>query len=213
MVDGMSSYRYYENGTDIIDFLQNKFASDHSKSYVMLPIPEVTIPPMGIKGNRKYRMFIYKPDGSVFIKRHICACAKCLEGNVIDCEISKDARDALRKKTKKRKAQHEDSDANNEDVDDIESDEGDDEDDDNNDDNDEDGGDAVTSIFEVVTVGSIISLYTPSNIFEPFYLCKVLELCTAKGVTTDNEGHSAEKGEKYLKCYYLQLKPKTRLSK
>ena len=88
MVDGMSSFGvkdpmrnaiiqhnwYYENGTDIIDFLQNNFASDHSKSYVMLPIPEVTIPPMGIKGNRKYRMFIYKPDGSVFIKRHMCMC-------------------------------------------------------------------------------------------------------------------------------------------
>ena len=55
-------------------------------------------------------------------------------------------------------------------------------------------------VFEAVTVGAIIVLYTPSHVFEPFYLCKVYEVCIAENSITDPDGHCALRGEKYFKC-------------
>ena len=43
----------------------------------------------------------------------------------------------------------------------------------------------ISVVFEAVTVGAIIALYTPSHVFEPFYLCKVYEVCIAENSITD----------------------------
>ena len=60
-------------------------------------------------------------------------------------------------------------------------------------------------VFEAATAGAVIALYTPSHVFEPFYFCKVYEVCIAENSITDPDRHCALRGEKYLKCRYLQV--------
>ena len=172
MVDGMSSFGvkqpmrneiikrdwYFSNASDVLQLLEDKFSSDNTKSYVCLPqITSVRNEVIEIKGNTKCRMIVYNPDGSICIKRHICACDNCLEGDVLRCLI-----EPGEKVTCKIVQHSEDSDNEC--------------DDDEHDDLDRDADiSRRTSVnFDVAQVGSIKALYTPTNVFEAFYLCKVV---------------------------------------
>ena len=61
--------------------------------------------------------------------------------------------------------------------------------------------------------GSIVALYTPSNIFEPFYLCKVIAKQKAVGNVIDTSGHSAIDGGEYFVCHYLRKKREVQILK
>ena len=41
----------------------------------------------------------------------------------------------------------------------------------------EDCNSIESPVFDIVMVGNIIALYTPSNVSEQYYLCKVIEKC------------------------------------
>ena len=80
-------------------------------------------------------------------------------------------------------------------------------------DRDDDISRRTSVIFYVIQVGSIMALYTPTNVFEAFYLCKVVATCIAEKDISDADGHVALTGEKYFRCNYLRIKEKSRKSK
>ena len=68
-------------------------------------------------------------------------------------------------------------------------------------------------IFDAVSVGSIIALYTPTNVDDAYYLRGVNDKCVTKESMSDKNGHTAYNGERIFKCNYLQRKGKSKLSK
>ena len=129
-------------------------------------------------------MIVYQPNGDIFTKRHICGCHDCLVGNVNDCGFTED--------------DHEEENCDKDD--DVAF-------------HDDDIGFDGDAIFDVVKEGSTVALYTPSNIFEPFYLCKVIAKQKAVGNVIDTSGHSAMDGDEYFVCHYLRKREKCRFSK
>ena len=64
-------------------------------------------------------------------------------------------------------------------------------------------------IFDVVEEGNVIALYSPANVQELFYLCKVISCCIAEVDVKDAHNHAVLKGSKYFKCrYYEKLNEK-----
>ena len=140
-------------------------------------------------------MIVYNPDGSIYIKCHICACDNCLEdvlwclvepGEKVTCKIVQHSEDS-------------DDECDDDEHDDL--------------DRDDDISRRTSIIFDVAQVGSIMALYTPTNVFEAFYLRKVVATCIPEKDISDADEHVALTGEKYFRCNYLRIKEKSRKSK
>ena len=62
----------------------------------------------------------------------------------------------------------------------------------------------ANSVIEIVQQGNIIDLCSPPTVFEPFYLCKVLDIGIATEKLVDARNHQLDIGTKYIKCHYLE---------
>ena len=60
------------------------------------------------------------------------------------------------------------------------------------------------SIFDAIVSENVISLYSPTNVAETFFLCYVLEKCVAREDVSDITNHEVLKGSKYLQCKYYR---------
>ena len=124
-------------------------------------------------------MIIFKKDGSVVRKHDISYCDDCLNGSFKKCayNIHGDFVDAA---------------GAGADVDYDTENGGHDGDNDNNRDDD--------TMLHIIFPGSIIALYTPSDVKESFYLCYVNEVKTGTTHIFDAYQHFVLPGTKYILC-------------
>ena len=59
-------------------------------------------------------------------------------------------------------------------------------------------------IFDLITPGSVVALYSPPNAGELFYLCKVNAVDVAETDLHDKFNHIILKGSRFMKCNYLE---------
>ena len=60
--------------------------------------------------------------------------------------------------------------------------------------------------------GNSIALYSPPSAFEPFYLCKGLDIGVATEKLVDACNHQFDIGTKYITCHYLEKVKEKRLT-
>ena len=63
------------------------------------------------------------------------------------------------------------------------------------------------SVLEVVTKGSVIALFSPSNSLELLYICKVLDYGVATEDCIDENNYHIEKNSPYVLVTYYEKKP------
>ena len=80
---------WYESVDELLAFLK-KIKSEEVYYYSIIHESELTAfrankDELPIKGCRKSRMFSFQPDGIYRMKRHLCSCQHCSNGNFNDC--------------------------------------------------------------------------------------------------------------------------------
>ena len=220
LVDSMSSFGveeplrreiinedfWYQNSYEIVQYLKTKCVDDRSKVYKVIDSDDLISREerkkeydLKIIGLEKLCMLSFSPDWTVKGARYYCACSVCICGDFDECDtcIGKIYHQAAA----------DDGDKGEDDYDKG----GDDNDSDRTLDKEDDesvGREEYelqgNALMEVADPGSYIALHS-SNDFELFYLCEVIEKCTAKNIEQDDNGHIFLSGENYLKCRYLQL--------
>ena len=63
-------------------------------------------------------------------------------------------------------------------------------------------------IFNDIPNGSCIALYSDARSWEPFYLCKVLDMKVAYADCTGSSGHMIPKGKKFISVFYYKKSEK-----
>ena len=173
------------------------FKNDNTKHYFFLtreeiPLKEITESPFKIKDCRKVRKICFLPDGSVQTKVNICSCNSCMEGNFISCT------------TEKGKEYNKNM-SNDSDFSDFESANESDNDSDDEDENQEKlYGIRAEHVTCIISKNSTIALYSSTNSFDLFYLCKVIDFGEAEGTLVDKFDHVIERDMKFIKCQYYQ---------
>ena len=186
------------------------FKEDSQKTYFHVPLEETVnrrceeIKPVPIPGcvKESHHMICFKPDGTICTKVNICSCSDCLEGNFLDCCVEKGRLVMVADKTKEddystdSKAEYEYNE-----LQDIVADE--------------------TELYElrsdavvqVVHPGNVITLFSPPNPLELFYLRKVIETDIAKQDIYDTQNHVIKEECSYLSVCNYKKKPNSEFSK
>ena len=154
---------YWSSASDLVElFHTNGFHTDN-RIYKEIKVDElcnhVEPTPKPIPNNTKMHMIVFKPDGSIDIKRDLCDCEECIIGNVNNFSNINLSDTGKSNET----------DTNNND-DDIEID----------DDDDDDSDVRVKIMCEIIQLGSVIALHTPPNVNKCFYLVVVNEKIVAE---------------------------------
>ena len=135
-------------------------------------------------------MISYFPDGSIQTKQHLCSCAECVAGNLIDCLSNPGTQifsgDSLDDTDSGSEAEESDTEEAYNEISRIEQ---------------ELRAECVT---ETVVINSFIALISPPESFELFYLCHAFSVETAYEMVIDQYNHITQQGEKYIVCKYLE---------
>ena len=67
-------------------------------------------------------------------------------------------------------------------------------------------------IFDEISIGSCIALYSDTNSWEPFILCKVLDIKVATKDCIDSNGHVIYEGKKFIIAFYYKKNEKQKMS-
>ena len=211
LVDGMSSFGvkgplrreiinadfWWTNVSTLVSFFnskENTMKNRNKKVYKELtyddiersitPVPD----PLPLPYNTKQHVIVFHCDGTVQRASDLCDCIECVNGYLDKCMY----RPAM------NESENGNEDVSNDEV--IISDEDDMEGDDN------DAVDNQIQWSEVINIGAVIALRTPTDERESFYLCVVNEVCVAKEKLFDSYGHFVLNGMQYFKCNYLSVK-------
>ena len=187
----------YSCAKDIYEYLNNHFRDDESKLYSILSPEEISKfvmvdSPLTITNYMQLHMISYFPNGSIQSKVNICPCASCIEGEFISCLIEKG-----------KIVQVVDEASDNDDNDDSSESEF---------ENDVSDDESETEAYElraesvnsILNKNTTIALYSASNSWELFYLCKVLDFGIADENMVDDYNHLIPKGSKYMKYQHYQ---------
>ena len=193
----MTEDKYFNSAKEVYDyFMQTN--NDANKMYFYLPEMKddynnrLELP---IKGCTMQHMIIFEANGSIKVKENLCACKYCIVGDVLKCK---------KEKGKLIVNCHVESETSESDSDGYAED-GEDNDDDNDDHDDDEYSIPKDSLIEFVDIGNVIALYSHSKAHELFFLCKVLECCTAANDNAvDAYNHIVPKRLVYFKCMYLE---------
>lgn len=188
---------HYNSAEDIHAYLIDLFQGDSNKHHFLLPVESIAQnrqeSHLKIKNCMKYHMIVYFPDGSIQSKVNICSCEKCLHGHFIDCPHEKGITIQNGYENTSSSCTDEESDDEWE-ADDIETD----------DDTYELYEIRSENVFNIISAGSIIALFSHHQSLELFYLCKVLDFGIASEMLHDEYNHIIDIGTKYIKCQYLE---------
>ena len=206
----------YSSAEDIYQYLVNLFRNDDSKVYKLLSPEEIASKtlkdhaPFKIKGCQSMHMIAFHPDGAVYTKTNICSCKQCLIGQFTKCKIEKGKVRFFGERNDSEDESGESIASNSE----FESDS------DSSDDENESDEDAIDmdvaqlrseNVFDIISIGCTIALFSPPNSNELFYLCKVLEFGEAKVDMLDSSNHVVGKGQCYIKCNYYERTDERRM--
>ena len=137
-----------------------------------------------LKGNTKEHMIVFRKDGAIVRKHDIYDCEFCLVGDIENCVYESGNY------------------SSNKVAIDVDEEDGHDDDDDDDDDDDNENNETV---LHAIVHGNIITLRTPRESKESFYLCVVNKIEEATAQIFDVYQHIVLPGTLYLSCNYITI--------
>ena len=177
---------YYDSDEQLCAFLKTK-KSLPKYSYTTLSVDtldeEIDRESLPIDDCIKSRMISFSPDSTYQIKRHICSCEMCSVGEFIKCLVS----DEKTIDETDRVDEFEEEIAREiDELDEIEN--------------------MSDEKYNIIEPGSHVALFSASNSFELFIVCKITDKSIAEDDLKDFYGHVIRKGDKFLTGVYLEKK-------
>ena len=163
-------------------------------------------------------MIAFSPNGQIQTKINICSCEECIVGNFVKCNEEQgkfvfsedgDSESESDREEESDSDREEESDSDREE----ESDSDREEESDSDDEEEMEENEILPEVmFDEISIGSCIALYSDTNSWEPFILCKVLDIKVAAKDYIDSNGHMIYEGKKFITAFYYKKNEKQKMS-
>ena len=176
----------YNCAVDICTFLKDRFQAKPNRHYFVLEQDYIIKlrqkkTSISIDSCRSQHMIAFHPDERIVIKQNICSCPDCLIGEFTKCVF-----EAGKLIQGQEANSSDDSEVDESECDDfVESD----------DDDEEQYEMRSSTVLDVLKKNTVISIFSPENALELFFLCRVTSFGTADSELRDGNGHIIPQGK------------------